>query len=126
MWKDATGICRYETTNCENSITLESELVLRPSTTFSSHVLTGRRQRSAFSDRSPGRCLPRYWSQSRSPRLPSVRRDEYWDRLKRCRVADAVIKARYRLQKQQVPPRQTDEVIAVRSTKLAISALDWH
>src|SRR5215831_3164919 len=93
MWKGATGICRYETTNCEDSITLESELVLRPSTTFSSHVLTGRRQRSAFSDRSPGRCLPRYWSQSRSPRLPSVRRDEYWDRLKRCRVADAVIKA---------------------------------
>src|SRR5215467_3884956 len=93
MWKGATGICRYETTNCEDSITLESELVLRPSTTFSSHVLTGRRQRSAFSGRSPGRCLPRYWSQSRSRRLPSVRRDEYWDRLKRCRVADAVIKA---------------------------------
>ena len=28
------------------------------------------------------------------PRLPSVRRDEQWDRLKGCRVADAVIKAR--------------------------------
>jgi hypothetical protein len=37
--------------------------------------------------------LLRYWSQSRSPLLPSVRRDEPWDRLKGCRVADAVIKA---------------------------------
>ena len=55
--------------------------------------LTGRRRRRGFSDRSPAHSLLRYWSQSRSPLLLSVRRDEPWDRLKGCRVADAVIKA---------------------------------
>ena len=53
----------------------------------------GTTRQSAFSGRSPGRCLPRYWSQWRSLLLPSGLRDEQWDRLKGCRVADAVIKA---------------------------------
>jgi hypothetical protein len=42
--------------------------------TFPSRVQMGRPQRSGFSGRSLGRCLPRSWHQSRSPLLLSVRR----------------------------------------------------
>ena len=41
----------------------------------------------------PARCLPPFWAPSQYRQRLSVLRDEHWDRLKGCRVADAVIKA---------------------------------
>jgi hypothetical protein len=37
--------------------------------------------------------LPPFWEPSRYRQRLSVLRDEHWDRLKGCRVADAMIKA---------------------------------
>ena len=48
-----------------------------------------------FSGRNPGRCLPLYSNQSRYPLRLSVRRNTPSTRLKRCRVADAVIEAQH-------------------------------
>ena len=78
MWKDAMGTSRCGIIHCEDSTIPGNGHVLQQSTTSSSRGLTGRLRRSAFSGRSPGRCLPGYWSQSRSPLLPSVLHGEQW------------------------------------------------
>ena len=56
-----------------------------------------RPRRSDFSGRSPARCLPPFWELSRYHQHLSVLRDEHWDRLKGCRVADTMIKAHHSL-----------------------------
>src|SRR5205814_4253697 len=68
-----------------------------------SRVLTGRRQRSGFSGRSPARCLLRSWHPLRYRQRLSVRRDELWARLKRHRVANAVIEARLEITGNALP-----------------------
>src|SRR2546427_2080485 len=93
MSKGATGTSRCGIINYEDWTTPESVRASPRCTTSCSRVLTARLRRSDFSGRSPGRCLPRYWSPSRYRLLPSVHRDAPWARLKGCRVADAVIEA---------------------------------
>src|SRR2546426_4579264 len=93
MSKGATGTSRCGIINYEDWTTPESVRASPRCTTSCSRVLTARLRRSDFSGRSPGQCLPRYWSPSRYRLLPSVHRDAPWARLKGYRVADAVIEA---------------------------------
>ena len=62
----------------------------------------GQPQRSGFSGRNRGRCLRRFSRPWQSLLLPSVLLDEQWDRLKGCKVADAVIKAHFFIATQSI------------------------
>ena len=98
---------------------------------FSSRVLTARPRRSAFSGRSPARWLPPFWEPLRYRQRLSVLRDEHWNRLKGCRVADAVIKANLALLPSSSRSRPSmwtyyDEASEIPDARRAATILQRH